>query len=164
MRSLCAQLTSYSHHLRNPPSSSSLALPHVSSKPFDFLIPQFPVNSQQCLEGLRKTHEERSSCTSPCRPAPGLHLSQRHSRHHSSTGPGAPSIAGRRRNPDKMSRSDCESLVFVIEHSWRGRQSGMPQRKNLSEINSFISHFPGFLSCEGDLCRSRSPSLSAYSS
>jgi hypothetical protein len=114
----CAQAYCTSHHLRNPPPSSSL--PHVSPNPLDLLILQFPANFQQCLEGLRKTHKERSSCPSTCRPARGLQLSHRHSRRHSSASPAIPSVAGRRRKPHKMARPNHESLVLVIGNSWRG--------------------------------------------
>ena len=46
------RLSFHPHHPRNSPSSPSL--PHVSRNLLAFLIPQFPVNFQQCLGGLQK--------------------------------------------------------------------------------------------------------------
>jgi len=82
------------HHLRTPPSSSSL--PHVSRSPHNLLrvIPpgQFPFSFQQCVGGLPKMYQERSPCpfSGTCRPAPKLYVFQRRSRPHSSASPGTP--------------------------------------------------------------------------
>ena len=138
-RPVKSRLPTHPHHLRNTPSSSPL--PHASPKPFGLLIPQLPANFQQCLGRLQKAYKERSSCTSTCRPAPGLQLSQCHSSCHSPPIPPIPAVPGRRRKAHKMARPNRESLVLVIRNSWRGCQLGMPQRINPSEIHSFISIF-----------------------
>lgn len=102
------------HHLRtlsHPPSH-----PNVEHSLYCYLVLklQLSINIQQCLESVRKTSKEGSSCPPTRRSTPVLQLSCRHSRRASRTIPEPQSVSKRRGKVDKMARSDSECPLCLL--------------------------------------------------
>jgi hypothetical protein len=119
------------------PSPSSLARTntlcshnHVSHSICGFLLLQLPTSNQQCLESVRKAHQERSPGTSARRPAPNLRLSRRYSRSPSAASPRARTVPKCRRSMDQVARSGCERTLCLLCDTRRRCWPGKPQDMN----------------------------------
>jgi len=90
--------------------------------------------SKQCLESLRKTHKERSPCTSARSPARGLPISQLNSRHTSRASTRTQSISISDEILARLARSNGQCPFCVLCDARRGCWPGMHNHMNSSDL------------------------------